>query len=133
MLVTGISKETNPKVLESKLQQVLCIHHPAQFCEFAIKAFIDLSSKVNTMQPSFARKLGLRICITDIDAQTIDDNRLETFRMMIALFQVDDKDKKSRFLEKIFLLTDISLDIVFGIPFLILSNVEVNFNNRKFK
>lgn len=80
------------------------------------------------MQPSFARNLGLYICKINVDAQKIDYSRLETFRMVVASFQVNDKDKESRFLEKTFLPTNISIDIAFRIFFLNLGNVKVHFN-----
>lgn len=53
--------------------------------------------------------------------------------MIITLFQVNDKDKKSRFFEEIFLLANISIDIVFKMFFLILNNDEVKFNNPKLR
>lgn len=43
------------------------------------------------------------------------------------------KDEKFCFLDKTFLFADISIDIDFGIPFLILSNVKVKFNNQKLR
>lgn len=45
------------------------------------------------------------------------------FGMVIASFLVDDKNRKSHFFEKTFLLADINMNIVFGISFLTLSNV----------
>lgn len=42
---------------------------------------------------------------------------------------MDNKDKKFCFFEEIFLLADISMDISFEMPFLSLSNFEINFNN----
>lgn len=54
---------------------------------------------------------------------------LDTYEIIIALFQVDDKDEKSHFFEMIFLLACISIDIAFRISSLTLSNVGVNFNN----
>lgn len=54
---------------------------------------------------------------------------LEIFRIVIVLFQVDNKDERSHFFEKTFLLTDISMVVVFEILFLTLSNVKVNFND----
>lgn len=64
-----------------------------------------------------------------MNAQKIDDSKLETFGMVIALFQVDNKDEKSCFFEEIFLLAEISIDVAFRMFFLTLSNVQVNFNN----
>lgn len=46
---------------------------------------------------------------------------------------VEDKDKKSRFLEETFLLADISMDVAFGIFFLIFSNIEINFTEQELK
>lgn len=42
---------------------------------------------------------------------------------------MDDKDEKSCFFEETFLLADIGMDIIFGMSFLILGNIEINFNN----
>lgn len=48
--------------------------------------------------------------------------------MIIASFQVDDKDGKSCFFQETFLLADVSMDVAFEILFFILSNVKVNSN-----
>lgn len=86
-LVTEAWQEANPKTLEDfELQWVLCIHYLAQFCEFSIKAFINLASEVNIMQSSFTRKLVVCICKTNVGTQKIDGNRLENFGMVITLF-----------------------------------------------
>lgn len=53
--------------------------------------------------------------------------------MIIGLFQINDKDKKSHFFEKIFLLVDIKMDVALKMLFFTLSNVEVNFNNRELR
>lgn len=53
--------------------------------------------------------------------------------MIITLFQVNDKEKKSRFFEITFLLAGISMGIAFEIFFLTLSNIEVNLNNQELK
>lgn len=85
------------------------------------------------IQPSFAKKPVFRISKIHVGTQKIDGSKLESYRIMIALVQLDDKDRKSRFFEKTFLLADISLNIAFGMLFLILSNVKINFENRKLK
>lgn len=47
-------KKTNPKIeKKSKLYQFPCIYDIALFGEFFLEALIDLSSKVNAMQPNF--------------------------------------------------------------------------------
>lgn len=103
------------------------------FRKFSVEALIDSSSKVNVIQPSFAKDLGLRICKINVDAQKIDCSRLKTYEIVIVFFQVDDKDRKSRFFEETFLLIDIGMNIAFEIRFLTLSNVKINSNNKKLK
>lgn len=49
--------------------------------------------------------------------------------MVIVSFQMDDKDKKSRFFEKTFLVADINMDVAFRMSFFTLNNIKVNFNN----
>lgn len=112
-----------------ELQKILYIHYIVQFIEFFIETLIASDSKINIIQPNFARKLSIRICKTNINAKKIDNSRLETYEMIIASFQVNNKDKKFSFFEKAFLLTNINMDIAFRQPFLILSNIEVKFNN----
>lgn len=53
--------------------------------------------------------------------------------MIIALFQRDNKAKKFYFFPETFLLVDISIDDIFEMSFPNLSNVEVNFNDRKLR
>lgn len=45
------------------------------------------------------------------------------------LFLVDDKNKKSYFFEKTYIFANKSINVIFEIFFLILSNIEVNFND----
>lgn len=66
-----------------------------------------------------------------MSAQKIDGNKLKTYKMIIASFQMDDKDKKSCFLEKTFLLAEISINVVFEMSFFILRNIVVKFNNHE--
>lgn len=61
--------------------------------------------------------------------QKINNSKLETYGIVISFFLVDDKDKKSQFFKESFILTAISMDTSFGMIFLTLSNIEVNFNN----
>ncbi len=41
-----------------------------------------------------------------------------------------DKDSRERFFEKSFLLADIRPDIIFGMPFLTISNIDIDFQAR---
>lgn len=56
------------------------------------------------------RKLDLNIRKIDVISRKIDNNKLKS-RIIIALFQIDEKDRKSSFFELIFLLTNISINI----------------------
>lgn len=46
---------------------------------------------------------------------------------------MEDKNEHSYFFEETFFLVDIDMNVAFGILFLILKNVKVNFKNREFK
>ena len=62
---------------------------------------------------------------TDVSTQKINGSLLETYYMVIAIFQVLDKFDQSRFFKKTFLLTDIGMKIVFDTlfwPLLILTS-----------
>ena len=83
------------------------------------------------MSPAYAAKLGLKVQKTDIGAQKIDGSTLETFGMILADFQVEDKLGRARFFQETFLLADISTEVVPGMPFLTLSNANVQFVEKK--
>lgn len=93
------------------------------------KALVDSSSKVDAMHPAFAKKLGLAIQETDVSAQKIDGTTLETYKMVIVAFSMTDKAEKVCFFEETFLLANVSMisDVVLEMPFLTLSNADVNF------
>ncbi len=57
----------------------------------------------------------------------IDGTTLETYGMIVSTFSMSDKDGREKFLEKSFLLADVKSDIVLGMPFLTMSNADVNF------
>lgn len=79
------------------------------------------------MNLHFAKKLGLLIYKTKVSTQKINGFRLVTFDMVIALFSMEDKKRKSRFFEESFLLADISINIALDMPFLTLTNDEIEF------
>ena len=82
--------------------RVPCIHYPVRFQEDQkqVKALLDSGSKVNAMNPAFVQKLGLHIQKTNVGAQKIDGSTLETFEMVIANFQVEDKGGRPRSFRK---------------------------------
>ena len=79
------------------------------------------------MNPDYARKLGLKIRRTNIGAQKIDGSALETFGMVIADFQVEDKASRPRFFQETFLVADTKFEVILGMPFLKISNADVSF------
>ncbi len=81
------------------------------------------------MYIDFAKKLSLQIRHINIGTQKINSSKLAIFNIIITSFLVDDKDKRSRFFKETFLLINFSINIILEMPFLTLSNVEVNFIN----
>ena len=77
------------------------------------------------MTPAYAAKLGFQVRKTNIEAQKIDGSTLETFGMVLADFQVEDKLGRARFFQETFLLADISAEVVLSMPFLTFSNADV--------
>ena len=51
--------------------------------------------------------------------------------MVLANFQVEDKLGRTRFFQETFLLADISAEVVLGMPFLTLSNADVQFVEKE--
>lgn len=98
----------------------------------SIQALIDSRSEVNVMAPAYGKKLGLRMRKTDVGTQKIEGSILETYGIVIAGIQIQDKLGKARFFKETFLVTDTSLEIIFEMPFLTLSKVEVDFAEKKF-
>ena len=90
-------------------------------------ALFDLNSEVNAIHPTFTRKLGLPIRPTNVGAQKIDNTMLNTYEIVVVAFLVMDKANRVRFFEKTFLVVNVSPEVVFGMYFLILSSVDVDF------
>ena len=115
------------------LEQVPCIHYLLCFHKdtVGVRPLIDLGSEVNAMSPAYALKLDLKVHHTNIRAQKIDGSTLKIFGMVLASFQMEDKLRKVRFFQETFLLADISAEIVLGMPFLTLSNADVQFVEKE--
>ena len=113
------------------LQRVPCVHYPIWFKKKEVQALIDSGSEVNAMSPAYASKLGLRVRHTDVGAQKIDGSTLQTFGMVLANFRMEDKLGRTRFFQETFLLADISAEVVLGMPFLTLSNANVQFVEKE--
>ena len=83
------------------------------------------------MHPAFAKKLGLVVQTTNIGAQKIDGTIFETYKMVVAAFSVTDQADRIRFFKDIFLIANVSPNMVFGMPFFTLSGININFPKRK--
>ena len=124
---------TEASMEDTSLARVLYIHYPVQFRKDGsqVQALLNSGSEVNAMNLAYALRLGLRVHRTDIGAQKIDRSTLETFGMVLASFQVEDKLGRLRFFQETFLLADISTGVVLGMPFLTLSNANIQFVEKK--
>ena len=114
---------------EEALERIPCIHYPVQFKKdkTQVQALIDSESEVNAMHPSFTKQLGIPIRPTDVGAQKIDGTTLDTHGMVVVAFSMVDKANRVRFFEEIFLVANVSPEIVLEMPFLTLSGVGVDF------
>ena len=82
------------------------------------------------MSWAFAQQLGFKIRKTNVGAQKIDGTTLESYKMVVSNFSMLDKDGREKFFEENFLLANVSPDIMLGMPFLTMSNADVNFQAR---
>ena len=129
-LVTLASKESQKVILN----WMPCIHYLMQFWkdkEATIQALINLGSKVKAINPAYAKQLGLQGQKTNVRAQKIDNSLLKTFKIVITGFQIEDKLDKARFFQESFLLTNTSIKVVLRMPFLTLSNANIQFAEKE--
>ena len=82
------------------------------------------------MNLDFAQKLGFKVWKTNVGAQKIDDSALETFRMIIAAFQIEDKVNRPRFFHETFLVVNTLFEVILGMSFLKISNADVSFGEK---
>ena len=123
---------------EVVLERVPCIHYPVRFQEDSkqegqqqqVRALLDSGSEVNAMSPAYAERLGLKTRKTNVGAQKIDGSALETFGMVIADFQVEDKGGRPRFFQETFLVANTKFEVVPMRPFLKISNTNVAFGEE---
>ena len=94
-------------------------------------AFLDSDSKVNIIHLNFAKELGLSVRLIYVEAQKINGTMLNTYKIVVAAFLVTDKIDQVRFFEKTFLVTNVSLEVVHRMLFLILSIVQIDFLDWK--
>lgn len=81
----------------------------------------------------YDKKLCFEIWKIDIKAQKINNFTFKIFiKIVIAGFQILKKLNRVYFFKKIFLLANISIDIIFEMFFLIFSNTNILFIDWKF-
>ena len=115
------------------LARVPCIRYPINFGKQSMSALFDSGSEVNAVYPAFAMELGLPIRPTDVGAQKIDGTTLDTYGMVVAAFSVENKANRVRFFEETFLVANVSPKVVFGMPFLTLSDADIDFLGRELR
>ena len=132
MLVLATSVSVIDDGKEVVLKRISSIHYPVQFQEDQeqVKPLLDSGSKVNAMSPTYAKRLGLKARNTNVGAQKIDGSAQETFGMVIADFQVEDKGGRPRFLQKTFLVADTKFEVVLKMLFLKISNANITFGEK---
>ena len=124
MLVLATSVPVTDSGEEVVLKKVPCIHYPVRFQEDSkqegqeqVRALLNSGSEINAMSLAYVERLGFKTRKTNVGAQKINGSALEIFGMVIANFQVEDKDGRSRFFQKTFLVADIKFKVILGMPF----------------
>ena len=87
----------------------------------------DLGNEVNAVHPAFVKELGLPIRLTEIEAQKIEGITLETYKIVVAAFLLENKANHVRFFKETILIANVSLEVVLGMPFLTLSGKDIDF------
>ena len=80
-----------------KVVRMPSIHYPVRFQEEHVRALLDSGSEINAINPTFVKKLSLKTRKTNVKAQKIYSSALETFEMVIADFQIENKGGRPKF------------------------------------
>ena len=96
-----------------------------------VQILIDSGSEVNAIYPTFAKQLGFTVSPTKTGVQKIDGIKLDIYGIVVVALLVVDKVNQVRFFEEIFWVSNISPEVVFGIFFLPLSSMDMNFLGRE--
>ena len=110
--------------------QVPCIYYSVQFQEHQVKALLNSNNEVNTINLNYIWNLGLKIPRINVEAQKIDGSVLETFGIVIADFQIENKANKLRFFQEIFLVTNTKFEVILKMPFMKISNADILFSEN---
>ena len=123
ILVTDSSKE---------IMKMLYIYYLVWFQENQIKTLLNSGNKIKTISLCYTKKWVLKILKTNIKTQKIDSSTLKTFKIVIINFKKEDKIGRPRFFQKKFLVVNIKFEVILGMPFLKISNINVLFGKKIF-
>ena len=98
-----------------------------------VQVLIDSGSEVNAIYPTFAKQLSFSIRPINVKVQKIDGTTLDTYGMIVVAFSVVNKANRVRFFEEIFLMANVNLKVVLGMPFLTLSGTDVDFLSQELR
>ena len=129
MSMTGARKKA--------LEYIPYIYYSVQFKKninkVQVQALINLGSEVNIIHLTFTKLLGLPIRPIDIGVQKIDNTTLNTYKMIVEAFLVVGNVNQIKFFEEIFLMANVSPEVVLEMLFLTLSNVDIDFSGRELR
>lgn len=96
-----------------------------QFKNNKFEALINFGSKVNAIILTYITKLDLKIWLINIRTQTINGSTFQTFRIILANFQIENKLNQAQYFQKTFLLIDTNIEIILRILFFTFSNTNI--------
>ena len=94
-------------------------------------ALFDLGNEVNAIYLIFARKLGLVMQTTNVGIQKIDDTTFETYEIVIVVLSITDQVNNIKFFKQIFLMANVSPNMIRGMSFLTMNDANFEFLKRK--
>lgn len=77
------------------------------------------------MIPEYTLKLGLKVYHTNVRAQKINNSIFETFEIVLANFQVKDKQNRTQYLQNMFLLNNINMEMILKMTFFTFNNANI--------
>ena len=125
VLATSLSITKTSKKDNLVLEKVLYVHYLIWFKKKKIQVLIDLGSKINIMIPAYVLNLNIKVYYINVGAQKIDGPITDTFGIVSASSQVEDKLKRARFFQETFLLADISVEMVLNMLLFTFSNIDI--------
>lgn len=93
-----------------------------------VQTLINSNSEVNEIFLAYTAKIDFTTHKTNIGVQKIEGLVLETYSMALACFLLFNSLGRVRFIEKTLILVNSHVEIILGMLFLPLSNVNVEFS-----